>query len=116
MIFFAFTQEMERLKYKLSIGFLALFLTGCTFTGANEIAPGQYMISSHGSIFNSREGLLENINQKAAKVCNGKPYRLEGDQSANMLVATPTQFGNTPTTVLGLTVICEDSIKEKGEK
>ncbi|QVM92107.1 hypothetical protein JYG34_03500 [Pseudomonas entomophila] len=66
------------------------------------------MITSHGSIFNSREGLLENINQKAAKVCQGKPYHLEGDTGANMLVSTPTQIGPTPTTVLGLTAICED--------
>lgn len=87
---------------------MALFLTGCTFTGANEVAPGQYMITSSGSIFNSREGLLENINQKAVKVCKGKPYHLEGDTGANMVIATQTQIGSTPTTMLGLKAICEE--------
>lgn len=86
-------------------------LTGCTFTGANEVAPGEYMITSHGSIFNSREGLLENINQKAAKVCGAKPYHLEGDTGANMVVSTTTHIGQTPTTVLGLKAICEDGKK-----
>lgn len=103
--------EIAHLKKILLTGCLALALTGCTFTGANEIAPGQYMITSHGSIFNSREGMLENINQKAAKVCNGKPYHLEGDSGANMVITTPTQIGNTPTTVLGLKAICENSTK-----
>ncbi len=96
------------LKKLILTGCITFALTGCTFTGANEIGPGQYMITSHGSIFNSREGLLENINQKAAKVCNGKSYHLEGDSGANMVIATPTQIGSTPTTVLGLKAICED--------
>ncbi|MBA6145510.1 hypothetical protein M9Y56_20185 [Pseudomonas juntendi] len=87
---------------------LSLGLTGCTFTGANEVAPDQFMITSHGSIFDSREGLLENINQKAEKVCEGKPYHLEGDTGANMVVATRTQLGQTPTTVLGLKAVCEN--------
>ncbi|QCI11881.1 hypothetical protein E6B08_11155 [Pseudomonas putida] len=90
------------------IASLTLSLTGCTFTGANEVAPGQFMITSHGSIFNSREGLLENINQKAKKVCEGKPYHLEGDSGANMVVATRTQLGQTPTTVLGLKAVCDE--------
>ncbi|EPJ85172.1 MULTISPECIES: hypothetical protein [unclassified Pseudomonas] len=95
------------MKKSLLLGCISLALTGCTFTGANEVAPGEYMINSHGSIFNSREGLLENINQKAAEVCNGKPYRLEGDTGANMLVSTTSHLGPTPTTVLGLKAICE---------
>lgn len=101
-------QEFEYLKALLLSGCIALALTGCTFTGVNEIAPGQYMITSHGSIFNSREGLLENINQKAAKACDGKPYHLEGDTGANMVVATQTHIGSTPTTVLGLKAVCEE--------
>lgn len=93
------------LKKLLSIGCITLALSGCTFTGANEIAPGQYMITSHGSIFNSRAGMLENINDKAAKVCEGKGYHLEGDTNANMV----TSVGVTPTTVLGLKAICENN-------
>lgn len=96
------------MKKLLFIASLTLGLTGCTFTGANEVAPSEFMITSHGSIFNSREGLLENINQKAAKVCEGRAYHLEGDTGANMLVSTRTQIGQTPTTVLGLKAICED--------
>lgn len=99
--------EIAPLKNILLTGCITFVLTGCTFTGANEIAPGQYMITSHGSIFNSREGMLENINQKATKVCNGKPYHLEGDSGANMVISTQTQLGSTPTTVLGLKAICE---------
>lgn len=94
-------------KKRLLLGCITATLTGCTFTGANEVAPGEYMITSHGSIFNSREGLLENINQKAAKVCDGKPYHLEGDSGANMVVSTTTHIGQTPTTVLGLKAVCE---------
>ena len=100
-------QEFEHLKAALLAACIALVLTGCTFTGVNEIAPGQYMITSHGSIFNSREGLLENINQKAAKACDGKPYHLEGDAGANMVVATQSHLGSTPTTVLGLKAVCD---------
>jgi hypothetical protein len=101
--------EISRVKNLLLAGCIASVLGGCTFTGADQIAPGQYMITSHGSVFNSREGMLENINQKAAKVCNGKRYRLEGDSGANMVISTPTNIGNTPTTVLGLKAICEES-------
>lgn len=97
------------MKKMLLTGCISFALTGCTFTGADEIAPGQYMITSHGSIFNSREGMLENINQKAAKVCNGKRYHLEGNSGANMVISTATQLGSTPTTVLGLKAICEES-------
>lgn len=103
--------EIAHLKKLLLLGFMTWTLTGCTFTGANEVAPGEYMITSHGSIFNSREGLLENINQKAAKVCDKKPYHLEGDTGANMIVSTTTHIGQTPTTVLGLKAVCEDSKK-----
>ncbi|MBK5438296.1 MULTISPECIES: hypothetical protein [unclassified Pseudomonas] len=95
------------MKKLLLSGSVALLLTGCTFTGAYEVTPGVYMITSHGSIFNSREGMLENINQKAAKVCDGKPYHLEGDTGANMVVSTATHIGSTPTTILGLKAICE---------
>ncbi|WP_447593123.1 hypothetical protein [Aquipseudomonas campi] len=86
---------------------LTSILSGCTFTGATEVEPGKYYISSHGSVFNSREGLLENINNKAKKACNNAPYRLEGDQGANTLVSTKTQLGDTPTSMLALTAICE---------
>ncbi len=55
--------------------------------------------------------MLENINQEAAEVCNGKPYQLEGNSNANMVIATPTQYGNTPTTILGLEAICEETIE-----
>ena len=96
------------LPVSVMIACLTLGLTGCTFTGANEVAPGQFMITSHGSIFNSREGLLENINRKAKNVCEGKPYHLEGDTGANMVVATRTQLGQTPTTVLGLKAVCDE--------
>jgi hypothetical protein len=51
--------------------------------------------------------LLENINQKAAKACDGKPYHLEGDAGANMVVATQSHLGSTPTTVLGLKAVCD---------
>ncbi len=97
------------MKKLLLLGCITATLTGCTFTGANEVAPGEYMITSHGSIFNSREGLLENINQKATKVCNGRPYHLVGDTGANMVVSTTTHIGQTPTTILGLKAVCEDS-------
>lgn len=105
----AFNPLLENMDVKklLLLGCIASALTGCTFTGANEVAPGEYMITSHGSIFNSREGLLENINQKAAKVCEGKPYHLEGDSGANMVVSTTTHIGQTPTTVLDLKAVCE---------
>lgn len=96
------------MKRFILVGFAALALSGCTWTAATEIAPGQYAITSHGSAFNSRAGLLEKINRKASKVCNGQSYRLEGDADANMLIATKTQFGDTPTTVLGLTAICDE--------
>lgn len=95
------------MKKALLAACIASLLTGCTFTAAHETAPGEYMITSHGSIFNSREGMLENINEKAAKVCNGKPYHLEGNQNANMVISTQTNIGSTPTTVLGLKAICE---------
>lgn len=86
-----------------------MLLSGCTFTAVDELAPGEYMITSHGSIFNSREGMLENINQKAAKACDNKPYHLVGDSNANMVIATQTQIGSTPTTILGLKAICEEA-------
>lgn len=66
------------------------------------------MLTCGGSVFNSREGMLESINDKAKKVCNGKPYRLEGNSGAPTLVTTPTQLGPTPTTFLAMKAICTD--------
>ncbi len=100
-----------KLKKLMLYGFLALVLSGCTWTAATEISPGQYAITSHGSVVNSREGLLKKINRKAAKVCKGSSYRLEGDPNANMLTTTRTQYGDTPTTILGLTAICDNDQK-----
>ena len=88
-----------------------LLISGCTWTNAFETGPGQYTISSHGSIFNSREELLMKINRKAKKACNGKPYKLEGDQNSNMITSTKTQFGDTPTSALSLVAYCEDPTK-----
>ncbi|CAI8770709.1 hypothetical protein BK673_06280 [Pseudomonas fluorescens] len=96
------------MKKIMSAGCVILLVSGCTFTAVDKLGPGEYMITSHGSIFNSREGMLENINQKAAKACNNKPYHLVGDSNANMVIATQTQIGSTPTTILGLKAICED--------
>ena len=53
--------------------------------------------------------LLENITQKAAKACDGKPYHLEGDAGANMVVATQSHLGSTPTSVLGLKAVCDEA-------
>jgi len=90
---------------------LSVIVSGCTFTAVNEIEPGKYYISSSGSVFNSREGLLENINTKAKKACDNKPYKLEGDQNAGMVISTATSIANTPTavptTMLALTAVCE---------
>jgi hypothetical protein len=97
------------LKKIILTSLITTVLTGCTWTAATEVAPGQYAITSHASVFNSREELLRKINRKANKVCNGKPYRLEGDTNADMVIATKTHIGDTPTTILGLTAICEDA-------
>jgi len=103
---FTTRQGSIAMKKFLPLAGFCLALAGCTFTAADKLGPGQYQITSSGSIFNSREGLLENINQKAAKVCGGK-YHLEGDTNANMLASTYTSVGPTPTTVLGLKAICD---------
>lgn len=84
-----------------------LLLTGCTWTAVTEVEPGQFFISSHGSIFNSREGLLENIEGKARRACAGRPYRLEGDAAADTLVAGRPGVGVPPSSVLSMTAICE---------
>jgi hypothetical protein len=34
---------------------------------------------------------------------------LVGDTGANMVVSTTTHIGQTPTTILGLKAVCEDS-------
>lgn len=100
-------REVVKLKKLILVGLVALHLTGCTWTDASKIAPGEYMITSSGSIFNSRAGLLENINQEAKKACGGADYHLEGDKDANMLVSTVSHLGPTPTTMLGLKAVCE---------
>jgi hypothetical protein len=96
------------LKRIALIGLILSALAGCTFTAADKVGPGEYMLTCGGSVFNSREGMLESINNKAKKVCNGKPYRLEGDAGGPQIVNTRTQIGNTPTTVLSMKAICED--------
>lgn len=100
--------ENDQLKKKAFIGFIFSSLAGCTFTSVDKVGPGEYMLTNSGSVFNSREGMLEDINQKAKKVCNGKPYRLEGNADTRTLISTPTQIGSTPTTFLALKAICSD--------
>ncbi|MFW9268372.1 hypothetical protein ACLK1G_14425 [Pseudomonas sp. NR3] len=97
-----------KLKKIVLTGFILSALAGCTFTAADKVGPGEYMLTCGGSVFNSREGMLESINNKAKKVCNGKPYRLEGNAGAPTLVSTQTQLGTTPTTILAMKAICED--------
>lgn len=98
------------MKKVLLFSVCCTFLSGCTWTSAFETAPGEYTISSHGSIFNSREELLMKINRKARKVCGDKPYKLEGDQNANMIVSTKTNIGDTPTSVLSLKAYCNEPL------
>lgn len=100
--------EIEQLKKTALIGFIFSSLAGCTFTSVDKVGPGEYMLTNSGSVFNSREGMLEDINQKAKKLCNGKPYRLEGNSDTLTLVSMPTQIGPTPTTFLALKAICSD--------
>lgn len=90
---------------KIALGFFLSALAGCTFTSADKVGPGEYMLTCGGSVFNSREGMLESINDKARKVCNG-PYRLEGNPGAPTLVNMQTQIGPTPTTFLAMKAIC----------
>ncbi|MCJ8207430.1 hypothetical protein [Pseudomonas sp. RGM2987] len=90
------------------IVFILTTLAGCTFTAADKVGPDEYMLTCGGSVFNLREGMLESINNKAKKVCNGKPYRREGDAGGPQIVNMRTQIGSTPTTVLSMKAICED--------
>lgn len=95
------------MKKELIAGSIILSLTGCIAANSNQVAPGQYLITSHGSIFNSKAGMLENINEKAATVCKGKPYHLAGDPGDVTVTYTPTQIGSTPTTMLSVIAVCD---------
>lgn len=52
------------------------------------------------------KGLLENLDQNAANLCQGKLYRLEGDSNANTLVSIRTNIGLTPIIVIRLKAVC----------
>lgn len=64
------------------IALLCWAITGCStiFTNVNELSPGAYSITASGNVFNTREGLIEKIDAKAAKLCgeNGFEYQGEG--------------------------------------
>ena len=55
-----------------------LCLTGCAITNYQEVAPGEYQLTAHGNIFQSKETLLKAIDKKASKLCGERGYTLAG--------------------------------------
>lgn len=55
-----------------------LCLTGCAITNYQEVAPGEYRLTAHGNIFQSKETLLKAIDKKASKLCGERGYALAG--------------------------------------
>ncbi|UCJ18872.1 hypothetical protein K5Q02_11115 [Pseudomonas sp. MM211] len=55
-----------------------LCLTGCAITNYQEVAPGEYRLTAHGNIFQSKEALLKAIDKKASKLCGERGYALAG--------------------------------------
>lgn len=56
-----------------------LLLTGCAITNYQEVAPGEYRLTAHGNIFQSKETLLKSIDKKASKLCGERGYALAGE-------------------------------------
>jgi len=56
-----------------------LCLTGCAITNYQEVAPGEYRLTAHGNIFQSKETLLKSIDNKASKLCGERGYALAGE-------------------------------------
>lgn len=56
-----------------------LCLTGCAITNSQEVAPGEYRLTAHGNIFQSKETLLKAIDKKASKLCGERGYTLAGE-------------------------------------
>ncbi|GLX15536.1 hypothetical protein Pstr01_37750 [Pseudomonas straminea] len=56
-----------------------LCLAGCAITNYQEVAPGEYRLTAHGNIFQSKETLLKSIEKKASKLCGERGYALAGE-------------------------------------
>ena len=63
---------------RLLLFFPLLCLTGCAITNSQEVAPGEYRLTAHGNIFQSKETLLKAIDKKASKLCGERGYTLAG--------------------------------------
>lgn len=64
---------------RLLMAFPLLCLTACAVTNYQEVGPGEYQLTAHGNVFQSKEALLEAINKKAGKLCGERGHTLAGD-------------------------------------
>ncbi|MCK0154816.1 hypothetical protein MWU49_13935 [Alcanivorax sp. S6407] len=55
------------------------FLSGCTYFNVNAIDENTYLISGHASVLKSEETVRKNIDDKAAKVCDGEGFEYVDD-------------------------------------
>ena len=69
---------MKKLLATVSV---TVILTGCTISNVNEVGDGQYMVKMHGNAFHSNETLLNDIKEKASKLCGHNNFTLEGPDS-----------------------------------
>ena len=87
---------------------LALILTGCTFYNVNEVGEDTYKISGSASALKSRSAIVENIKNKASKVCGDDDFEFV-DQVTGRI--NPNYSGNPANTsqTITMTVKCNKS-------
>lgn len=87
---------------------LVFILTGCTFYNVNEVGEDTYRISGSASALKSRSAIIENIKNKATKVCGNDNYEFI-DPATGWV--NPNYSGNPANTsqTITMTVKCNKS-------
>ncbi len=97
----------------------AFLVSGCTFTSVNEIAPGEYGITVHGSPVNTHKYLVGRIEKKAAGLCGEDGYNLEGADGVAYQPLTSYYNGqqiHTSAAIVTRIVRCNKELREsKGQ-
>lgn len=87
---------------------LFLILTGCTFYNVNEMGGDTYSISGSASVLKSRSAIIENIKNKAAKVCGNDNYEFIDPATGTVNPNYSGNLANTSQTIT-MTIKCNKS-------
>ena len=85
---------------------LFVSLSACTFYNVSEVEEGIYEIKGHASALKSKAAILENMKNKATKVCKGAEFDIVDPATGQVNKNYSDNIASTSQTV-SMTIKCK---------